>query len=77
MFDAANLFYILPSIFRSRQKQRPVGHLSLDCVRLESDSPVLGSELHKHNEPANLPVMVRAIARFQGSARGARDSSRG
>jgi len=59
---AGYFFSIPPSIVRSRQKQKLVRHLPLDCLLLETDSPVLGPESGARNEPANLTVSIRAIA---------------
>lgn len=36
--------------------------LPLDCLLVETDSPVLGPEPGRRNEPANLPLAVKAIA---------------
>ena len=36
--------------------------LPLSCLLVESDSPVLGPDPQKRNEPANLPAAVKAIA---------------
>ena len=40
-------------------------HLPLDCLLVETDSPVLGPEPRVRNEPANLAVSVRAIAEIK------------
>lgn len=60
--EAGYFFSMPPSIVRSRQKQKLVGHLPLECLLVESDSPVLGPDAGVRNEPANLFVAVRAIA---------------
>jgi len=60
--EAGYFFSIPPSIVRSRQKQKLVRHLPLNCLLVETDSPVLGPEPRVRNEPANLAVSVRAIA---------------
>jgi TatD DNase family protein len=62
---AGYFFSIPPSIVRSRQKQKLVRHLPLECLLVETDSPVLGPEPHVRNEPANLPVSIRAIAEIK------------
>jgi hypothetical protein len=45
----------------SPQKQKRVRHLPLDCLLVETDSPVLGPESRLRNEPANLTLSIRAI----------------
>jgi TatD DNase family protein len=63
--EAGYFFSIPPSVVRSRQKQKLVGHLPLSCLLVETDSPVLGPEPQTRNEPANLPVAIQAIARIK------------
>jgi TatD DNase family protein len=60
--EAGYFFSIPPSIVRSRQKQKLVGHLPLDCLLVESDSPVLGPDPRERNEPCNIALAVGAIA---------------
>ena len=67
--EAGYFFSIPPSIVRSRQKQKLLHHLPLDCLLVESDSPVLGPEPQTRNEPANLTVAVQAIADIKGLPR--------
>jgi TatD DNase family protein len=55
-------FSIPPSIVRSRQKQKLVGRLPIDCLMLETDSPVLGAEAGTRNEPAAIAVAAAAVA---------------
>jgi len=62
---AGYFFSIPPSIVRSRQKQKLVRHLPLDCLLVETDSPVLGPEPRVRNEPANLTMSIRAIAEIK------------
>ncbi len=64
--EAGFFFSIPPSIVRSRQKQKLVRHLPLNCLLLESDSPVLGPDPQTRNDPANLPLAIRAIAEIKG-----------
>jgi TatD DNase family protein len=66
--EAGYFFSIPPSIVRSRQKQKLVKHLPLACLLVETDSPVLGTEPAVRNEPANLPLAVKAIAAIKGLA---------
>jgi TatD DNase family protein len=47
-------------------KQKLVKHLPLACLLVETDSPVLGAEPAVRNEPANLPLAVKAIAGIKG-----------
>ncbi len=63
--EAGYFFSVPPSVVRSRQKQKLVRQLPLECLLVESDSPVLGPEAAERNEPANLPVAVRAIAELK------------
>lgn len=67
--EAGYLFSIPPSIVRSRQKQKLLHHLPLDCLLVESDSPVLGPDPRTRNEPANLTLAVEAIADIKGVPR--------
>jgi TatD DNase family protein len=60
--EAGYFFSIPPSVVRSAQKQKLVKHLPLSCLLIETDSPVLGPEPGVRNEPANLMVVVSAIA---------------
>jgi TatD DNase family protein len=64
--EAGYFFSIPPSVVRSRQKQKLVRHLPLSCLLVETDSPVLGSDPAARNEPANLPLAVKAIAGIKG-----------
>ncbi len=63
--EAGFYFSVPPSIVRSRQKQKLVGRLPLDCLLAETDSPVLGEDPAARNEPANLWTSVREIARIK------------
>jgi TatD DNase family protein len=63
--EAGYFFSIPPSVVRSRQKQKLVKQLPLDCLLLETDSPVLGPDASRRNEPANLPGVVRSIAQIK------------
>jgi TatD DNase family protein len=63
--EAGYFFSIPPSVVRSRQKQKLVRRLPLDCLLVESDSPVLGPDPRERNEPANLAVAIRAIAEIK------------
>jgi TatD DNase family protein len=60
--DAGFYFSVPPSIVRSRQKQKLVANLPLEHLLVETDSPVLGEDPNRRNEPANLRVSVRAVA---------------
>lgn len=63
--EAGYLFSIPPSVIRSRQKQKLVKRLPLANLLVETDSPVLGPAAAVRNEPANLPVSIRAIAQIK------------
>jgi len=64
--EAGYFFSIPPSIVRSRQKQKLVKHLPPSSLLLETDSPVLGPDSDRRNEPANLPIVLRAVAEIKG-----------
>ena len=66
--EAGYFFSIPPSVVRSRQKQKLVKQLPLNCLLLESDSPVLGPRPQERNEPANLLQALKAIAQIKGIA---------
>ena len=59
-------FSVPPSILRSPQKQKLVGALPLECLVLETDSPVLGPDPSTRNEPESLVIPCREIARLKG-----------
>jgi TatD DNase family protein len=63
--EAGYFFSIPPSVVRSRQKQKLVKQLPLDCLLVETDSPVLGPDPSRRNEPANLPGVIRSIAQIK------------
>lgn len=60
--DLGCFFSIPPSVVRSRQKQTLLRRLPLERILLETDSPVLGPEPGRRNEPANLAVSLRAVS---------------
>jgi len=60
--EAGYFFSMPPSVIRSRQKQKLLKHLPLDCLLAESDSPVLGPDPEQRNEPSNLVMAIKAIA---------------
>lgn len=62
----AGFFFSIPaSVVRSRQKQKLVKRLPLECLLLETDSPVLGPEPAVRNEPANLTIALGEVARLK------------
>lgn len=63
--EAGYFFSVPPSIVRSRQKQKLVGHLPLSCLLVESDCPVLGPDPEQRNEPANVLIAIKAIAEIK------------
>ncbi len=64
--EAGFFFSIPPSVVRSRQKQKLVKQLPLECLLVETDSPVLGPDPKKRNEPANARMVITAIAEIKG-----------
>lgn len=66
--EAGYFFSVPPSIVRSPQKQKLVRRLPLSCLLLETDSPVLGPARDQRNEPANVLVSLKAIAKLKGLA---------
>ncbi len=60
--EAGFYFSVPPSVVRSPQKQKLVRRLPIDCLLLETDSPVLGAEPGERNEPANVVRSLQAIA---------------
>lgn len=64
--EAGFFFSIPPSVVRSPQKQKLVNKLPLENLLLESDSPVLGVNPFKRNEPANVVFSLEEIARIKG-----------
>ncbi len=63
--EAGYFFSVPPSVVRSPQKQKLVRRLPMDSLLVETDSPVLGPLPAERNEPANLPLSVRAIAELK------------
>ncbi len=59
-------FSIPTSVWYSRQKQKLVRALPLDCLMVESDCPVLSPVRGERNEPANLVYAVKKIAELKG-----------
>jgi TatD DNase family protein len=64
--EAGYLFSVPASVVRSEQKQKLVRRLPLESLALESDSPVLGPERDRRNEPANLTIARDFIAEAHG-----------
>jgi TatD DNase family protein len=60
--EAGYFFSIPPSINRSPQKQKLVKQLPLTCLLVETDSPVCGPDPQARNEPANVLLVIDAIA---------------
>ena len=67
--EAGFFFSIPPSVLRSPQKQKLVRRLPLEQLLLETDSPVLGPTPGARNEPANLALVLDAVAEIRGVAR--------
>ena len=64
--EAGYFFSIPPSVVRSPQKQKLVRYLPLECLLLETDSPVLGPDPSLRNEPMNVTIACRAVADLKG-----------
>ncbi|KAJ8659626.1 hypothetical protein O0I10_004605 [Lichtheimia ornata] len=63
--EAGYYFSIAPIVVRSPQKQTLVKNVPLSNLLLESDAPALGPEKGVDNEPANLMMAAREIARIK------------
>lgn len=63
---AGYFFSIPPSVVRSPQKQGLVRQLPLECLLLETDSPVLGPDPSVRNEPGNVTIACQAVANLKG-----------
>ena len=63
--EAGFYFSVPPSIVRSRQKQKLVRRLPVECMLVETDSPVLGPEAGQRNEPANVRISLETIAEIK------------
>jgi len=68
--EAGYYFSIPPSVVHSRQKQKLVKYLPLKCLLVETDSPVLGPDPKKRNEPANARLSIKAISEIKGVSEG-------
>lgn len=67
--ESGYFFSIPPSVTRSRQKQKLVRSLPLSALLIETDSPVLGPDPQKRNEPANAAAVVDTIAEIKNVSR--------
>jgi TatD DNase family protein len=63
--EAGYFFSIPPSVVRSRQKQKLVKRLPLSHLLVESDSPVLGPDPNRRNEPGNVSISIKAISELK------------
>lgn len=64
--EAGYFFSIPPSVVRSTQKQKLVRSLPLECLLLETDSPVLGPDPGVRNEPMNVTIACQTVADLKG-----------
>lgn len=63
---AGYFFSIPPSVVRSVQKQKLARQVPLECLLLETDSPVLGPDPAVRNEPQNVTIACHAVADLKG-----------
>ncbi len=66
--EAGYFFSVPPSVVRSQQKQKLVRRLPLECLLVETDSPVLGPTREERNEPKNAALSLQVIAELKGIA---------
>lgn len=57
-------FSIPTSVVRSPQKQKLVKAVKIDRLLIETDSPVLGPDSEKRNDPTNLPIVINEVSRI-------------
>lgn len=55
-------FSIPTSVVRSPQKRKLVKAIDIECLLLETDSPVLGADKGQRNVPTNLRIALREVA---------------
>ena len=58
-------FSVPPCVVRSPQMQKLVSVVPLDRLVVETDSPVLGPQPKEVNEPKNVTISIREIARIK------------
>jgi TatD DNase family protein len=63
--EAGYFFSIPTSVVYSRQKQKLVRRLPLECLLLETDSPVMAPVRGERNEPANVTRALAAVAELK------------
>jgi TatD DNase family protein len=66
--EAGYFFSIPPSVVRSRQKQKLVKKIPLSQMLVETDSPVLGPNPNRRNEPVNISISIKAIAELKNTS---------
>jgi TatD DNase family protein len=59
-------FSIAPNVVRSQQKQILAREVPIEEILLESDSPSLGPDPRQRNEPVNIKIALKEIARIKG-----------
>jgi TatD DNase family protein len=64
--DLGYYFSIPTSVIHSPQKRKLAKAVEIDHLLLETDSPVLGPERDKRNEPANLLIALKETALILG-----------
>ncbi len=64
--DLGYYFSIPTSVVRSPQKMKLAKAVSIDRLLLETDSPVLGVDRNSRNEPANIGIALKEVARIRG-----------
>jgi len=63
--EAGYFFSIPASVLYSKQKRKLVRKLPLSSLLVETDSPVMAPQRGARNEPANLPLVISAVAELQ------------
>lgn len=63
---AGYLFSFPPAVCRNQQRDKLIQRIPLEHICLETDSPALGLDKHVRNEPSNIVLSCRHIAKVKG-----------